>query len=117
METANIPEEVEGFTDVPDNGLDPCDIKLYNQSILTLEVSDKKQKLIARWVVAGTLMFLLLVQNSFIGYFLHSAYRDNRLSEFATVISIICTATLAETYGIIHTMVRWIFSDMEYKIR
>lgn len=112
-----VPEEVVGFTSIPLDGLNPNIRSYHNQTILNLEVKDKQWKLGARPKLGIGLSILLLVQNALVFWFIFSAYNDARLEEAAIVISIICTATLVETAAIVQIMVRWIFSDMEYKVR
>ncbi|MEO5927100.1 MAG: hypothetical protein ABIO72_00330 [Patescibacteria group bacterium] len=114
-----LPGEAADFKQVETigDGIDPALKGNHNTTILKLEIADKRDKLWSRRIFAPILVWLLLVQNLLVYYFIFAAYSDGKLGEAATVLSIICTATLVETAAIVHTMVKWVFTDMEYKIR
>jgi hypothetical protein len=115
--SSQIPAEVAGFKDVSASDSLGSYLSGHNQTILDLEVKDKKQKLCARKIVGTILILLLIGQNVAIAWFVYAAYVNGNIESLATVISVVCTSTLAETAAIVHTMVRWIFSDVEYKIK
>lgn len=120
--TSDIPAEAAHFKDVSSDHLsrtdsNPSGYNSHNGEILKMEIRDKKHKLWFRIIVSPVLIALLLVQNYLICVFVFHAYHDGRLEQLGTILSIVCTATLAETAAIVHTMVKWVFSDMEYKLR
>ncbi|KAA0206877.1 hypothetical protein EDM68_00940 [Candidatus Uhrbacteria bacterium] len=112
-----VPAEVSGFKPISPDGLDPKIKGAYNGIILDLEIKDKRQKLMARPMIGASLVTLLLVQNILVYYLLFIAYGEDNMKDLSPVLSIVCTATLIETAAIVHTIVKWIFSDMEYTIR
>ncbi len=113
----HVPSEVSDFKVVPEGGLKPEIRDGHNATILELEINDKQQKLKARKWIGGFLVVLLIAQNIALFFFVKAAYQNGDLSSLATVISVISTATLVETAAIVHTMVRWIFSEMQFTIR
>lgn len=113
----SVPSEVGAFEAISEGGLNPDFRGNHNETILSLEVTDKKFKLRARLAFGIGLSVLLFAQNGALGLFLWNAYHEARIPEIATVFSVICTATLVETAAIVHTMVKWIFSDNEYRVR
>lgn len=112
-----VPLEVAGFTPLGQDGLGPEYKGWHNTQILELEIRDKKQKLTARPWIGFALSGLLILQNYAVFGMAFVAYSQGKIEEMAPVMSVICTATLFETAAIVHTMIKWIFSDMEYKTR
>ena len=116
----SLPTEAADFKDVAGIQVDPetsQKIRNHNDGILKLESSDKKHKLWFRIIVAPILIALLIFQNGCVFYFVFLAYRHGMLEQASAVLSVICTATLVETAAIVHTMVKWVFSDVDYKLR
>ena len=111
-----VPAEVSGFQEVPEGTLGADEAKnKHTGDLFRIEIADKKQKLWSRPIIGILLSALLAWQNWQVFGFLYITYRDGRLEQLAPVFSVLCTATLIETAAIVHTMVKWIFSEMEYK--
>lgn len=107
-----IPKEVRDFKDT----FDPQQTISFNKQLLQIEVNDKKQKVGMRFWIAVALGALLICQNIAVFVFVYIAFFYGTLQNFATVISIICSATLMETATIVYTMVKWIFSDIKHEL-
>ena len=81
----------------------------------TVRLKDARLKYWARIIGGSFLCLLLLVQNVLVVLFIWAAYNANRLSELTIIFSVIIPATLAESAAIVHTAVKWIFADTDYK--
>jgi uncharacterized membrane protein YhdT len=110
-----LPTETRTFANIGKDGLSSDVRGLYNSTILEIEIRDKGQRVKARPCIGIGLSALLVLQNAFLVWFIIASYQTGRLEGLAPVISVVCPATLLETAAIVHTMVKWIFSDVEYK--
>ncbi len=81
-------------------------------SLAELRKKDIKQRLKWRPWVAFPLLGLLFIQNGYLPYVLAHAQAWH-LGDVA--IGSIVAATLVETAAIVHTIVKFLFSDIDYK--
>ncbi len=110
-----LPPEIKDFEKIGADGLSVDHRGYINSKILGIEVRDKEQRVKARPLVGIWLAALLTLQNSFLIIFVWKVTKLNNPEDFSVILSIICPATLVETAAFVHTMVKWIFSDVEYK--
>ena len=81
----------------------------------TVRLKDAKLKYRARIFGGIFLAFILLFQNIFVFTMVWIAYRGSRLPELTTLFAVLIPATLAESAAIVHTAVKWIFKETDYK--
>jgi hypothetical protein len=76
---------------------------------------DAEWRIKARPVVGGTFIVLLLLQNFLLAVLIGGLAIAGDLSHSATLISVVTASTFAETAVIVRIVVKWLFSDIDYK--
>jgi hypothetical protein len=80
-----------------------------------LRLRDMSFRYWARYFVGIALMILLFVQYLVIYAFAATAFDQFRIEEVTVLLSIVIPGVLAETAAIVHTMVKWIFGETDYR--
>ena len=79
--------------------------------------ADISWKLRARKTYSIAFFIFLLLQNIFVYGFVFYIYQKGQGNVFRNlqpILSAIILGTIGETIGVIHIMVKWIFSDIDY---
>lgn len=116
---ANIPSEVATFQNAEPSNISSEINERYKQHIARLienEAKDIDWKLSARQWFSRIALLFLVVQNALVFFLVYKAFNANRLAELQVIFSVLVSATLLETIGVVKIMVEFIFKDIKYKI-
>lgn len=76
---------------------------------------DNEWKIKNRPIVGWTLLGLFLGQNFLVFLLIFIAYFQSKLGGLEVILGVIMTGTLAETAFGVKTIIKWMFSDIDYK--
>ncbi len=86
-----------------------------SEKIIHLNIQDVRWRLKARQYLSWFFGALLVVQNVVLFVLVFLAYGQGRLEGLQSILSLLVTATLAETYFIIRIIVKELFRDINYR--
>ncbi len=90
--------------------------KDYNTDLLKIRNDDYRWKLNNRALFGYSIMCLLFVQHFLVIKCLLDAYHESRLYEIRWFMSFIVVSLMAETFCCVKYLIKWLFTDISYKI-
>jgi len=84
---------------------------------LDLEIIEIKSKISLRRSYATIFTGILMAQNVAVYGLVYRAYFDGSLDALQGILATLIAGTLAETYFAVRTIFKWMYQDIDYKLR
>ena len=89
--------------------------KLQAEKYQKLHLADLHNTQIARYISAAIIFAILCWQNWFVFSMITSAIKTHQVKDIQIFLGVLLTATLLETYKLVHIIVTHIFKERVYK--
>lgn len=114
MEDAQIKSQAENIAKLSPS-FSPDSLKPESYDNKDLAKQDYKWRIKNRGIFAWTIMGILITQNILIYILIYWAFITDQLANLQIILGVLLSGTLVETYFTLNHVVKWLFSDIDYK--
>ena len=114
-EEIKIPDEADKFIQEQLHNPHQKEKEQKNLDLLQIRNDDYRWKVDNRGVYGNRIFNILRVQNGFVLGLIILAYLQGCLSDIEWLIGAIFTGLMAQTYFTANHLIRWLFTDIDYK--